>query len=236
MPTRFVSGGFRYCSLVSPPPSPHQNWSTVRAPWWRRFVPRRLLLWVVVLLLTAVVAGFVAVRQHLAGNEPEFPELAQGREEPGDIPGVQTFEIESREHTDEPVDYPQDPPVGGPHTTEWLNCGIYPEEDDVVVENAVHAMEHGTVWITHRPDLAPDDLDLLRSYYQPGAYVVISPMDGLGAPIVLSAWGKQLGLASPADGRVEEFLRRYERGPQTPGHGGPCTGGVGDPVIDPSGL
>lgn len=216
--------------------TPHQNWSLVRVPWWRRVLPQRPLRWAVILLLTAAVSGFFAVRALLPANDPEFPLLAQGREEAGDIPGVQTFDIDSREHTEDPVDYPQDPPVGGPHTTEWLNCGIYPDEDGVVVESAVHAMEHGTVWITHQHDLPTEDLNDLYAHYHPGAYLVISPVEGLGAPIVVSAWGKQLGLTSPTDTRLEEFLRRYERGAQTPGHGGPCTGGVGEPVIDPSSL
>ena len=30
------------------------------------------------------------------------------------IPGIETFKVESATHTTDPVDYPQDPPVGGP--------------------------------------------------------------------------------------------------------------------------
>ena len=35
------------------------------------------------------------------------------------IPGVETFEVESAAHTTEPVEYPQDPPAGGPHDPSW---------------------------------------------------------------------------------------------------------------------
>ncbi len=152
------------------------------------------------------------------------PEAARGAEESGYVPGTKTFDVPSYNHVEGTVDYPQYPPVGGDHNAVWLNCGVYTTQ--VPAENAVHSLEHGAVWITHDPDLDPGRVALLHGLYSAGDYVIISPAPDLPAPVVLSAWGKQLAVDGPEDTRVVEFLRVYERGPQTPEPGAPCSGGI----------
>ena len=109
----------------------------------------------------------------------------------------------SRDHTKEPVDYPQSPPVGGPHNPIWQNCGFYSKP--VRDENAVHSMEHGAVWITYRPDLPRDQVEKLKSLTLKN-YVLVSPYPGLPAPVVASAWGKQLRLNSANDPPLVQFV------------------------------
>jgi predicted small secreted protein len=140
--------------------------------------------------------------------------------------GVTSYSNLSRDHTKEPVDYPQSPPVGGPHNPIWQNCGFYSKP--VRDENAVHSMEHGAVWITYAPDLPKDRVEKIKSLTQM-SYVLASPYPGLPAPLVASAWGKQLRLNSTNDPRLEQFVRAYRQGPQTPEPGAPCRGGVGSP-------
>jgi predicted small secreted protein len=140
--------------------------------------------------------------------------------------GVTSYSNLSRDHTKEPVDYPQRPPVGGPHNPIWQNCGFYSKP--VRDENAVHSMEHGAVWITYAPDLPKDQVEKIKSLTQK-SYVLASPYPGLPAPLVASAWGKQLRLNSTNDPRLEQFVRAYRQGPQTPEPGAPCRGGVGSP-------
>ena len=132
----------------------------------------------------------------------------------------------SRDHTREPVDYPQTPPVGGPHNPIWQNCGFYSKP--VRNEHAVHSMEHGAVWITYAPDLPEDQVEKLKSLTLK-SYVLVSPYPGLPAPVVASAWGKQLRLNSANDPRLAQFVRAYRLGPQNPEPGAPCSGGVGSP-------
>lgn len=72
------------------------------------------------------------------------------------IAGVQTFTDLSQEHTEEPVQYEQIPPVGGKHNPRWLNCGVYIAP--VKNEQAVHSMEHGAVWITYQPTLPAEQV------------------------------------------------------------------------------
>ncbi|MGH2687596.1 MAG: DUF3105 domain-containing protein, partial [Actinomycetota bacterium] len=130
-------------------------------------------------------------------------------------------------HVDTPVDYEQDPPVGGPHARTWQNCGFY--DSRIEPEFAVHSLEHGAVWITYRPDLPEQGRARVRELARQ-SYVLASPYEALEEPVVVSAWGKQLRLPSVDDSRLEEFLDAFREGPQTPEPGAPCDGGVGQPA------
>jgi putative peptide zinc metalloprotease protein len=140
---------------------------------------------------------------------------------------VQTFQVISREHVDQPVTYEQLPPVGGNHAPIWQNCGFY--DTPVPSENAVHSMEHGAVWITYSPDLPASQVSTLRrlAYRQP--YVLVSLYPDLPAPVVASAWGTQLFLESARDLDLEAFIQAYRLGERAPESGEPCIDGVGSP-------
>ena len=141
------------------------------------------------------------------------------------IEGLQIYSNETG-HVLGPVDYPQTPPAGGQHDPTWLNCGIY--NLPVPNENAVHALEHGAVWVTYDPALDAGDLDALRMRL-PSTYVVLSPYEGLPAPIVLSAWHAQLSVESAGDERLPLFLEEYWRSRNVPEPGALCAGGLNAP-------
>ena len=144
------------------------------------------------------------------------------------IEGVERFTDLSQEHVTAPVNYAQTPPVGGPHYSQWLNCGVYPTP--VQNENAVHALEHGAVWITYQPDLPADQVATLKTLTKAGAYRLLSPYPGLPSPIVASAWGLQLQVETVADPRLEAFVKTYANRSDGPEYGAPCSGGIGDPA------
>lgn len=164
-------------------------------------------------VLVLAVGVLAATRTHSAGAGP-------GRA------GVQSF-TEERNHVTGKVTYPQSPPAGGNHSSIPLNCGIY--STPVPNENAVHDLEHGAVWITYRPDLPKAEVVKLADFARGQIYLDLSPYPGLSAPVVVSAWGKQLRLTGASDTRLAAFVRKYKQGPQTPEPGAPCTGGVGTP-------
>jgi hypothetical protein len=142
------------------------------------------------------------------------------------IAGVETFEVASANHTPEDVDYPQDPPAGGPHDPSWQKCQVYhaPIRD----ENAVHSQQHGAVWITYQPDLPEEDVAALAAYAKDQPYLLISPYPGLEDPVVASAWGAQLRLEDVADPRLQAFIDRYAgNGPE---RGASCDSGVEETV------
>jgi hypothetical protein len=138
------------------------------------------------------------------------------------LPGVQTFVVESRTHTDQPVDYPQDPPVGGPHAGVWQKCQFY--DAPVQKEQAVHSLEHGAVWITYQPDLPDAERKVLKKLAKDQPYLLVSPYPGLPDPLVASAWGAQLRLDDVNDPRLQRFIDYYAgNGPE---RGASCASGV----------
>jgi hypothetical protein len=177
---------------------------------------RAVLLWGSVGLVVLAIAG--AVTFAVLRDRANRPSLAD----------VQTFTVEQG-HVETPVSYAQTPPAGGQHNPVWLNCGVY--DKPVPNENAVHSLEHGAVWVTYRPDLPAGDVEKLKNEI-PDTYMILSPYPGLPAPVVASAWGKQLRLTGADDPRLEAFVRTYRQGPQTPEPGAACTGGM-DPSTSP---
>jgi len=141
-----------------------------------------------------------------------------------DIKGVKVTNGLKRDHVEGPVKYATSPPVGGPHNSSWENCGVYTKP--VPNEHAVHSLEHGAVWITYRPDLPADQVKTLDAFYSTQPYLLVSPYPGLGAPITLQAWGRQLRVDNASDSRIANFVKTYAQGPQTPEKGSACTGGT----------
>ena len=176
-----------------------------------------------VLVLGALVAALVAFAVAMMAV---FPGL--GTAQTGTPPeGVKSYSHLSRNHVEGPIHYAQSPPVGGNHNPVWQNCGFYPKP--LQNEHAVHSMEHGTVWITYRPNLPKDQVEKIKKLVESQTYMLASPYPNLPAPVVASAWGKQLKLDSANDPRLEQFVRAFREGPQAPEPGAPCTGGVGQP-------
>jgi hypothetical protein len=130
-------------------------------------------------------------------------------------------------HTTDEVDYNPVPPVGGNHDGTWLNCGVYNEQQRN--ENAVHALEHGAVWITYDPTyIDPSQVDALIAL-APDTHTVISPYPGIGEAMAVSAWGAQLRFIDVADPAVIAFIEQFWRSPDGPEPTAPCTGGIDGP-------
>lgn len=171
---------------------------------------RTIAIWTATATVVVLVAGIVTFS--IVREQQNKPSLKQ----------VATYTVEQG-HTDKPVTYAQTPPAGGEHAPAWLNCATY--DKPVPNENAVHSMEHGAVWITYKPDLpAAEVAELSKS--MPDTYTVLSPFEGLKAPVVVSAWGRQLPLTGVNDSRLPAFIREFRQGSQAPEPGAPCTGGT----------
>lgn len=181
---------------------------------------RRLIVGVGALVLLAGL-GYQVHRllQPSRGGDPhnDLPRLA----------AVRTFDYAGGDHTSDPVTYAQTPPAGGPHDPAWEDCGVYAEP--IRNENAVHSLEHGTVWVTYRPGLAPVDVGRLRTLLGtvPSRKTILSPYDGLPAPVVVTVWNAQLDLTGAGDSRLPLFLDFYGDGHTAPeGSVASCAGGV----------
>lgn len=211
---------------AGPPPPPYQPYPTGPPPSAApgeisvlslgETPPRRGRAPVVVALLIALalVAVAVAVPLSLLADEPV------------DLSEVVVAEDLSTAHVPGDEAYPTTPPIGGPHDEVWLDCGVY--DEPVRDENAVHDLEHGTVWITYEPGLSDGDVERLADALP--ANGILSPYDGLPAPVVVTVWGRQLRLDGADDERLELFVREYGGGATAPEPNASCAGGTSDPT------
>ncbi len=180
---------------------------------------RRKLLVAIIAITAGVAAAALVVVLVVTSGTPQTV--------PAAIDGVRTFPSLAATHVPDPVSYPENPPVGGPHSSIWLNCGVYSEP--VPNENAVHSLEHGAVWVTYDPSVIDGDtLAALRKMI-PSSYAILSPDSTLSSAVVVSAWGIQLQVDSVDDPRIGEFITKYRNGESTPEPGAACTGGLDGP-------
>jgi hypothetical protein len=167
------------------------------------------------LVLVLAVAVPVAYQQLTGADERQAAVEAN-------LDAVRDYQDLRRDHTTEDVDYEQVPPVGGPHDPVWLACGAY--EEPVRDENAVHDLEHGTVWISYAPDLDQSDVATLAEALPDNG--ILAPHDDLPAPVVVTVWGRQLALTGADDPRLPLFVEEYGDGSTAPEPFASCQGGV----------
>ncbi|MBK3569608.1 DUF3105 domain-containing protein [Streptomyces sp. MBT62] len=141
--------------------------------------------------------------------------------------GVNTWKgTLGRTHVTGTVNYPMHPPVGGNHNPVWLNCNGDVYTKAVKDENAVHALEHGAVWVTYNKKASAADVKALAAKVKSTPYSLMSPYDSQKDPIMLSAWGHQRTVKSASDADVNKFFAEFVQGKQTPEPGAACTGGL----------
>jgi hypothetical protein len=185
-------------------------------------------------LIAVAIIGFAGWQVHQ--NSRTFDERA------GDIPGVVNYRktnpqlAKAAQHAWGPLKYPQSPPVGGTHNPNWQNCMGDVYDAQIANEHAVHAMEHGAVWVTYNPDkVSKADIATLQKKVRGKEYMLMSPYPNLDKPISLQAWGYQLKLTSAGDKRIDDFIKvmRHSAGIE---QGAQCSGGITETGTTPRDL
>jgi Protein of unknown function (DUF3105) len=185
---------------------------------------------VVVVLFAAGVLTYAVVSVNKA-NADKVTSVDQ-------IADLKSYDYASgQEHVTTPVTYTESPPVGGPHDPEWADCTGTVYSVDIRHENAVHALEHGAVWITYNPDTVKSgDVARLKKIVDGHSGLLMSPYAGLKTPISLQSWNHQLFVQSATDKRVQQFADFLTFNETVKGHypeiGASCEqpGFVSDPV------
>lgn len=176
---------------------------------------------------TLIVGGAAVVAIALIAGAVISVQRQRTLSDPRNIDGLVTTQVTAGDHRAGRIDYPSLPPAGGPHNAQWLNCGVYTQEQQP--ELAVHSLEHGAVWISYKPDLEQSAIAKLDDFASGDPYILVSPLAEQDSQIVLTAWGVQLKVNSVDDERIERFVRSFSNGPQTPEPGAVCFGGVEGP-------
>ena len=175
---------------------------------------RMIRRWAYVALATIAVLGLVFVGYNRY-------QVWQGDQQ---LEDTVSFTYAGQQHQDGPVTYTETPPVGGVHNNAWQNCGYY--DRPVANWHAVHSLEHGAVWITYLPTLPADQIAELRSLAEEQSYILVSPYPDQRAPVIASAWNRQLTLDGADDPGLDAFVREYRRSADAPEPRGICTNGI----------
>jgi hypothetical protein len=179
-------------------------------------------------LFAAVVLAAVAIIGY--GGYQVYQNGLTAQQRAARIDGIKDFTksnkdlLKAAQHQWGPIKYEQVPPIGGPHNQNWQRCmgDVYPAP--IASEHAVHAMEHGAVWITYQPNLPADQVAVLAKKVKGNDYMLMSPFEGQDKPISLQVWGYQLKVDKAGDKRIDEFIKalRQQVGPE---QGATCSSG-----------
>ncbi|MFB6716344.1 MULTISPECIES: DUF3105 domain-containing protein [unclassified Streptomyces] len=162
-------------------------------------------------------------------EDAKAPSADQQKPADGPIEGLKTWDAKklTRNHVTTPVTYPMKPPVGGDHNPVWMNCDGEVYQKAIPDVNAVHSLEHGSVWVTYTDKASDADVAKLAELVGRTPYSLMSPYKDQAGTIMLSAWGNQVTVDGADDPRVGRFFAAFVQGPQTPEPGAACTGGLG---------
>ena len=140
------------------------------------------------------------------------------------LSGVERFPNEGTQHvaSGQSVDYPQSPPLSGPHYNTPTEGGFYTETQPA--GNIVHGLEHGAVVIYYDPAALDNGSETsLREFAAThtgtwrSVIVVPNPDENPEADYVLTAWRHRMYMDSYDARTVHAFLSEFlGRGPENP--------------------
>jgi len=134
---------------------------------------------------------------------------------PAELAGVERVASDGRSHlaAGQTAGYASAAPTSGPHSPNSINCGIYRQA--VSPEQAVHALEHGTVVIWYQDGLSAEEIDLLQTAVNEfDNQVILAPNAALADPVIATSWDRRKSYDA-ADPEIGEFISTYRnRGPE----------------------
>ena len=119
---------------------------------------------------------------------------------------VQDFDDQGTEHISESGQfiYNSNPPTSGPHYGQAPVWGFY--EDPIDDKSAIHAIEHGGVWVSYK-NLEQVEIDLLRSFAKNNSEsVIVTPRDKNDSRISAVAWTKLAQFENVDVDTLQKFL------------------------------
>lgn len=186
----------------------------------KKIVNKRQTPWGLIIATVVIVVLAIGVIGYAVSQNKKKDDSAN----PAKIAGIVHKSFPSGEHKTGVISYAESPPIGGPHAPIWADCDgtVYPNQ--IANENAVHDLEHGAVWITYKPGLPSDQLDVLTKLVSGKPFTLLTPYAGLKSNVSLQAWGYQLFVDSATDPRIQKFIKTLRLSQtNTPELGASCT-------------
>lgn len=129
-----------------------------------------------------------------------------GRPVPGEY-----FQAQTRDHIpagSEHPSYNSNPPTGGWHYSVTAQTGIY--DIEIPDENIIHNLEHSHIWISYKPDLSSDQVEMLADIAKDyGSRIVMAPRSANDSPIALAAWEHLLKMDTVNEELIRHFIEAY---------------------------
>lgn len=157
-------------------------------------------------------------------------------QKPKEITDLRSFNYQGGDVRSGSIQYDASPPAGGPYNALWQTCATYTAP--IYDEYAVHSLARGAIWVTYRSGLAPTELEKLKAVLATPikirkgdqdvdiqAKVLMSPREGLPAPLVMTAWNAQITAQTADDERLTLFMEQFGAGDRVPEAGASCAGG-----------
>ena len=119
---------------------------------------------------------------------------------------VQEFKDQGTEHISESgnFEYNSNPPTSGPHYGQAPAWGFY--EEPIDDESAIHAIEHGGVWVSYK-NLEQAEIDLLEDFAKNNSEsVIVTQRDKNKSRISAVAWTKLVDFESVDVDALQKFL------------------------------
>ena len=156
--------------------------------------------------------------------------FALTRPEPEELTNVVTFADLGGGHLadgEAPPTYNSSPATSGRHSANSAPCGIYTTEMPDPIQ--LHNLEHGTVIIHYRPDLADTEVESLRGYARSKlGHILLAPRPDLSDPVVITSWRRMLRLDSADLDTIDVYYGEFVRtGPEV---GVSCAFAVDEPA------
>lgn len=114
------------------------------------------------------------------------------------------------------VSFKVDPPSGGVHEPSPARGGTYTEGNQPPDGQVVHALEHGLIAISYRPDLPEVDVEVLEGMAEANEEdVLLLPRSSLPVPVAATAWHRRLLCDELEPASLRRFIRAYvNQGPE----------------------
>lgn len=155
----------------------------------------------ILLVMSAACGGATATDDQMSLDVVTFEQLDPVLLDPDTVAAVVAGSVAG-------PSYNSFPPTSGARAGDYARCGIYRQAIPELYQ--VASLARGSVIVHYRSSFTADARDSVEASVRPLADgVIVAPSSGLGAPVVLTAWGVMLEMPLVDRGTIEAFVEQY---------------------------
>lgn len=127
----------------------------------------------------------------------------------------QRIPIDSAQHVQGPIAYPDPPPAGGDHDPCWGSWGVH--DTPLAAPHWVHNLEHGgVVLLYHCPDGCEAEVSMLAAFVSGHPRTLLTEYPDMEARFAVVAWGYRLAMHQlDLDAIADFYAAHFDRAPES---------------------